>query len=353
MHRSVMGKLVTAMTMVAAMLVFGTFYGQMLIYEVGQPPPAIQKQDLSRVMSSDDDLDARLKQAEYLWQRSLEDRRFMVEEMGKDRPFPDGYINPYNVWDFARPSFFCPHDLERVGTIGDGGKIVCGMTRYEALSPSPESEMDSQGSKNAVNNNDELIVYSFGVSRDSAFEASLLERTNASIWGYDYSVASWASQIKEEWLPRARFNKLGISGHTDLEARPPMSTIQDLMKANGHTYIDIMKMDIEGAEFDALSSLVDHTKELARKHGQAQQQQAVLPIGQLLLEVHFMKPPRGFSIPSDLTTWLEWWSSLEELGLRAVSNEDNWIGNVRFGKPRFMEYTLINALDKRNKLLFV
>jgi FkbM family methyltransferase len=271
----------------------------------------------------------------------------MVKEVGRSRAFPDGYIYPYHVWDFARPSFFCPLDLERVGTIGDGGKVVCGMTLYDSQSSSTNSGLKSAGNDTDANNN--LVVYSFGVSGDSAFEAALLERTNAQIWGYDYSVDSWADQIHDEWLPRARFNRIGISGQTNLEAQPPMSTIQDLMRANGHTYIDIMKMDIEGAEFDALSSLAEYTKEQAKRNNEAT---PLLPIGQLLLEIHFMQPPKGFSIPSDLTTWLEWWSSLEELGLRAVNNEDNWIGNVRFGKPRFMEYTMVNALDQRNKLFF-
>lgn len=269
----------------------------------------------------------------------------MVSQVDKGRDFPDGYIAPYHVWDFARPSFFCPHDLERVGTIGDGGKIVCGMSHYNSSVSYSDVEVEPVEDESV--SEDELIVYSFGVSRDSAFEADLLERTNARIWGYDYSVDSWAGQIKKEWLPRAKFFKIGISGQTHLESQPPMSTIQDLMRANGHTYIDIVKMDIEGAEFDALSSLVEHTKEAARNGNE----EALLPIGQLLVEIHFMPPPKGFSIPQDLTTWLQWWTSLEETGMRAVSNEANWIGNARFGKPRFMEYTMINSLDRRNRLL--
>jgi hypothetical protein len=31
--------------------------------------------------------------------------------------------------DFFIPAFQCPHRVERVGTLGDGGKWVCGLER--------------------------------------------------------------------------------------------------------------------------------------------------------------------------------------------------------------------------------
>lgn len=33
--------------------------------------------------------------------------------------------------DFFPPTFDCPHDLERVGMAGDGGKWICGLSRLE------------------------------------------------------------------------------------------------------------------------------------------------------------------------------------------------------------------------------
>lgn len=275
-------------------------------------------------------LAARLSHAEKLWAQSVQDRKAMARRMG-DRSFPDGYLIPFNIWDVARPSFFCPYDLERVGSLGDGGKIVCGMSKYE-------------------NTTSELIVYSFGVERDSAFEAAMLERTNAKVWGYDYSVDSWAKEIKKEHYSRASFSKLAIGSVTDETTDPPFFTIQDLMKRNGHTYVDIVKMDIEGAEFDALASFIDSVR---REH-KPEDGEPTLPIGQLFIEVHFKKKNTlGFSRPQDLPSWMKWWSTLESMGMRAVSNEHNWIGDAVFGKPRFMEYTMINAADKeRNKLLW-
>lgn len=280
-------------------------------------------------------LAARLSHAEKLWAQSVDNRKTMAERMGV-REFPEGYLNPFNIWDFVRPSFFCPHDLERVGSLGDGGKVVCGMSRYERAS----SEKDRP----------ELIIYSLGVEQDSRFEADFLERTNARIWGYDYSVDSWAKDIKKEHYSRASFSKLGIGKVTDETSNPPFFTLQDLMKRNGHSYVDIVKMDIEGAEFDALTSFIDSIlKDHKQKDGDP-----ILPIGQLLVEVHFKKSNLfGFSVPEDLASWLKWWSRLEAMGMRTVSNEHNWIGDVVIGRPRFMEYTMINIADKeRNRLLW-
>lgn len=60
--------------------------------------------------------------------------------------------HPYTVWDFMPASFSCPWHMERVGRMGDGGKWVCGMTRYDDF---PEDR--------------ECIIYSFGVRDESSF----------------------------------------------------------------------------------------------------------------------------------------------------------------------------------------
>ena len=93
--------------------------------------------------------------------------------------------------DFFIPAFQCPHRVERIGTLGDGGKWVCGADR--------------------IAKQDKCVIYSFGlpplclfpvasipllalcnlagVNNESSFEADLLRRApGCEAWGYDYSV---------------------------------------------------------------------------------------------------------------------------------------------------------------------
>jgi methyltransferase family protein len=49
-------------------------------------------------------------------------------------------------------SYSCPWHMERVGRMGDGGKWVCGMQRYEEFPVERE-----------------CVVYSFGVRDESSF----------------------------------------------------------------------------------------------------------------------------------------------------------------------------------------
>jgi hypothetical protein len=78
---------------------------------------------------------------------------------------------PFLIWDFFTASFTCPWEMERVGRLGDGGKWVCGMSKYtESAKP-------------------KTIIYSFGVNLESSFEAAMLDKVpNAEIFAYDFSV---------------------------------------------------------------------------------------------------------------------------------------------------------------------
>lgn len=190
------------------------------------------------------------------------------------------------------------------------------MSRYEMLSPGPSS---------AASPETDLRIYSFGVEHDSSFEAALLQRTNAEIWGFDFSVDGWAGEIPQG-TSRVHFSKVAIAGETVRGKEPPRLAVADIMRDNGHMFVDIMKMDIEGAEFEALSALMDAAE--------ANEETGVktLPVGQLLVELHLdMKGPKT------VREFLEWFERLERLGMRPVFNEHNWIGDVGPGHPKFIE----------------
>ena len=79
----------------------------------------------------------------------------------------------------------------------------------------------------------------------------------------------------------------------------------------GHTHIDILKIDLEGWEFDALTTFLLPNSDFTSQKPRAP------PVSQMLLELHLWG--RDFS---DL---LSWWTVLERAGLRAVAREPNLV----------------------------
>ncbi|KAH8813738.1 methyltransferase domain-containing protein [Flagelloscypha sp. PMI_526] len=203
--------------------------------------------------------------------------------------FPEPFTEVYTLWDFFVPVFSCPFPVYRVGTLGDGGKYVCGLER--AMS------------------RDECVVYSMGVEFQSSFEETILSQfPNCQVFGFDFSVPSWGPQLlnNETLLQRAHFNQYKISGIDNHEANPKEYSMQGIMNEKGHTFVDILKMDIEGAEFKTLAALI------ASFEGQP------LPFGQLQVEIHF-----GSSGYKTIPEFAEWWKILEDAGLRAFWTEPN------------------------------
>jgi len=212
------------------------------------------------------------------------------------------------LWDFFLPAFQCPHKVQRVGTMGDGGKWVCGL-REVAKQPS-------------------CVIYSVGINGESSFEAELLQSTNCQLWGYDFSVAKFGPEIDlvPELKERSHFFAYGLGGKDDFGPgkNPQFYTLPTLMKMNGHDFIDVLKIDIEGYEFTVLTELLRHYK------GRP------LPFGQLQLEIH--------SWGKDFHEFVTWWEALEGAGLRPFFIEPNlvYLNLFRGHAPDLTEYAFIN-----------
>ena len=88
-------------------------------------------------------------------------------------------------------------------------------------------------------------------------------------------------------------------------------SISSFLYFTGHTHIDILKVDLEGWEFDTLTTFLLPGPEFTEERPR------IPPVSQILLELHLWN--RGFS---DL---LNWWSTLERAGLRAVAREPNLV----------------------------
>jgi len=124
------------------------------------------------------------------------------------------------------------------------------------------------------------IVYSFGVGHDVSFDLALIERFGLSVFAFDPTPKS-LQWIEQQSLPE-RFNifPYGIAdfdgtvsfnppenpdhvSHTLLE-RPetsadsisvPVKKLSTIMQDLGHAQIDILKMDIEGAEYAVIQDI--------------------------------------------------------------------------------------------------
>jgi len=269
--------------------------------------------DLYEISIRDSELPARLERAERVYSKGVGDRREMIQKFGptardilmfpQDKePWP-----PYTVWSFFPPSFQCPHEIERVGSLGDGGKWTCGLSRLQ--------------------HKPECLIYTFGMNYETSFEAEVLERTHyCEVWGYDYRSNSFGS-IKRDH--RAHFHPWGLA---NIDAHGPndehkLYTLKTLLDMNKHRYIDILKIDIEGWEFEVLPQILQPYIASGEP----------VPFGQLLIEVH--------AWDKKFEEFLTWWEMLESAGLRPFMAEVNLVyQNYNRGSDTALtEYSFINV----------
>ncbi|KAJ7868905.1 methyltransferase domain-containing protein [Mycena leptocephala] len=210
--------------------------------------------------------------------------------------FPLPNTASYTLWDLYGPAFSCPFPVYRVGTMGDGGKWVCGLER--------------------ATHHRNCVIYSMGVERQSSFEQEVLRQSpDCQVYGFDYSVSQWGPELlaDTEVNGRAHFFPYKIGAVDNHDVTPKEYSLQGIMKELGHDFIDIWKIDIEGSEFSALAAVIESFK------GQP------LPFGQMQIEIHLDIEQVG---PFD-----KWWTMLEDGGLRPFWTELNLldVNSVRRG----------------------
>lgn len=149
-----------------------------------------------------------------------------------------------------------------------------------------------------------LILILAGTNYEASWESEMLERTNCRIWAYDDSPKSKGPRVSFAHRSRVTFKRLELAS-TD---NPPKAySLASLMSVNGHGHIDVFKVDLEGREFEVMSSMV--RTYLARGDP--------LPFGQLHLEIHTWN--KGFG------EFMGWWELLETAGLRPFAMEANLV----------------------------
>lgn len=121
------------------------------------------------------------------------------------------------------------------------------------------------------------VVYSFGIGVDKDFEDLLIAKFGVIVNGFDPApgIIRWVSA--QDSSPKFVFRPYGVSAtggdikFTDYEDRSltsvtegysgrllslPTKRLSVIMKELGHDHIDLLKMDIEGAEYDVIDEMI-------------------------------------------------------------------------------------------------
>lgn len=148
----------------------------------------------------------------------------------------------------------------------------------------------------------ESVIYSFGIGTDVSFDLELIRRFGATVHGFDPTPRS-ISWVRAQRLPEQFvIHEFGIYAHDgNAVFRPPENTqhvsysvlprggatagvveapvrrLATIMKMLGHARVDLLKMDIEGGEYEVVEDLIG-TK---------------IAVGQLLVEFHHRWPEAG------------------------------------------------------------
>jgi len=145
------------------------------------------------------------------------------------------------------------------------------------------------------------VVYSVGVGEDISFDLALIERFGMRVHAFDPTPRSIEWLQSQTVPPEFVFHAYGVAGfdgncaflppenpahvsHTILKResfRPaidlPVHRLGTIMNMLGHEQIDLLKMDIEGAEYGVLADMLA----------------CGVPVKQLLVEFHHRWPQLG------------------------------------------------------------
>ncbi|CAF3906637.1 unnamed protein product [Adineta steineri] len=165
----------------------------------------------------------------------------------RNRISDDRYLFFQNNWE---PTIHCQFE-RRIGNTGDGGKWICDVYRLRQM------------------NATDLLIYSFGSNGDFSFEKAVKDiLPKAEIHTFDMQLYECPDGI-------CTFHQARLGNGKDDHSK----SLQTVMKELGHEnrHIQILKVDIEGSEYDLFENLFNLSPS----------NQAKLPyIRQILFEIH-------------------------------------------------------------------
>lgn len=145
--------------------------------------------------------------------------------------------------------------------------------------------------------NEHSVVYSFGIGEDISFDEAVISKHNCKVFGFDPTPKSinWI-KTRHDVPKRFHFLEYGVDTKThyvtfflpkneahisgslvktsnvseSAAIEVPMKKFCDIVRELKHSHVDVLKMDIEGAEYNVVEDVLNESIE----------------IKQLLIEIH-------------------------------------------------------------------
>ena len=138
--------------------------------------------------------------------------------------------------------------------------------------------------------NSDSIIYSFGTGEDTSFEQSIIEKYSARVFAFDPTPKAVQWMKSGNTPPGICFSELGLASvdgrqrfyEPSIPTNVSFSTSYDsrlhrqswcecevrrlatIMQDLHHNHIDILKMDIEGAEYDVIDDILKSQVEISQ-----------------------------------------------------------------------------------------
>lgn len=224
---------------------------------------------------------------------------------------PDGQY-PYNV--FAADASVCAsaHGIRKFGPGGeqDGTWDLC-------VTPDMVPNRAGGTAGNDACGNGQCVIYAAGVGTDPSFDIQAADELACQVVSLDPTPATVTMMAARRDLPPClTFKPWGMSNATQVttmtnswtrhktEGGIHMKTMADIMAALHHTAVPVVKLDIEGWEFQVLPQLVHPD----------------LGVEQVLLELHWTVDGDKNTLPRrGARAWLEALLNLYKAGFRVMS----------------------------------
>lgn len=122
------------------------------------------------------------------------------------------------------------------------------------------------------------IVYSVGIGTDISFDLACIDKFSLHVHAFDPTPRSVQWLATQRLPPQFHFHNYGLANydgeltfyapenpahvsysatrHTGLPVSCPVRKLSTIMKELEHTHIDLLKVDVEGAEYDVIENML-------------------------------------------------------------------------------------------------